>query len=194
MHDQVMLPHDQVGTTSVTSLDIHDIARSACTFGIKRYFLVTPLLDQQRIVERLLEFWKTGVGVAYNPHRHQAVKQVELADSLNQVIAAIEEKEGKSPLLVATSARYHDEGFGHKIITYFEQKRVWQADRPVLLLFGTGHGIAPEVLERCDYLLVPIEGFSDFNHLSVRSAVAIILDRWLGINPRVIQRERTLAE
>ena len=189
MHDQVLLPQNQVGTTSVTSLDIHDIARSACTFGILNYFIVTPLLDQQRIVERLLEFWKTGEGVDYNHHRHQAVRNVELADSLAQVIAAIEAKEGKKPLLVATSARYHDEQFGNKIITYFQQDRVWESDRPVLLLFGTGHGLAPEVVERCDFLLTPLEGFSDFNHLSVRSAVAIILDRWLGINPRIIQKQ-----
>lgn len=188
MHDQIMLPHQQVGTTSVTSLDIHDIARSACTFGIQQYFILTPLLDQQRIVERLLEFWKVGEGVEYNQHRHQAVKSVEVVDNLEQVIEAIERKEGKKPLLIATSARYHDEHFGEKIIAYNQQNKVWQADRPILLLFGTGHGIAPQVLERCDYLLAPIEGFSDFNHLSVRSAVAIILDRWLGINPKVVSK------
>ncbi len=186
MHDQVMLPQQQVGTTSVTSLDIHDIARSACTFGLKQYFIVTPLLDQQRIVEKLLDFWKVGEGVEYNQHRHQAIKNVEVVDHLEQALEAIEKKEGKKPLVIATSARYHDDHFGKKIITYSDQNKVWEDDRPVLLLFGTGHGIAPQVLERCDYLLAPIEGFSDFNHLSVRSAVAIILDRWLGINPKVI--------
>ena len=84
-------------------------------------------------------------GVAYNPHRHQAVRHVELADSLNQVIAAIEEKEGKNPLLLPHRRAIMMKRFGNKIITYFEQERVWQSDRPVLLLFGTGHGIAPEV-------------------------------------------------
>jgi len=188
MHDQIILPHQQVGTTSVTSLDIHDIARSARTFGLKNYFIVTPLLDQQRIVERLLDFWKVGEGVEYNQHRHQAVRTVELVDHLEQAIEAIEKKEGKKPLVIATSARYHDEHFGEKIITYSDQNKVWENDRPVLLLFGTGHGIAPRVLEQCDFLLTPVEGFSDFNHLSVRSAVAIILDRWLGINPKVLDK------
>jgi len=33
-----------------------------------------------------------------------------------------------------------------------------------------------------DMLLEPIEGYTDYNHLSVRSAAAIILDRLLGKN------------
>ncbi len=67
MHSQVMLGNGQEGTSSVTSLDIHDIARSACTYGIKNYIMVTPLKDQQRIINKLLTFWKTDVAIDYNP-------------------------------------------------------------------------------------------------------------------------------
>jgi hypothetical protein len=73
-----------------------------------------------------------------------------------------------------------------KVVTFFDQKTVWHDERPVLLLFGTGQGLSPEIIAQCDYLLVPIDGFSQFNHLSVRSAAAIVLDRWLGVNQQKV--------
>lgn len=179
LHSEVLLKGGLVGNTSVTSLDIHDIARSCATYGIKNYFLASRLEDQKKIVRTLLDFWETGYGADYNVHRHEAVRHIELKNDLQEVVEAIKEKEGKEPILVATSAK----DFGPiKSITYNDQAKVWSQDRPVLLVFGTGHGLSPEVMDRCDYFLGPVLGFSEFNHLSVRSAVAIILDRWLGIN------------
>ena len=35
-------------------------------------------------------------------------------------------------------------------------------------------------MQDCDYILEPVQAGSDYNHLSVRSAVSIILDRLLG--------------
>ncbi len=35
-------------------------------------------------------------------------------------------------------------------------------------------------MDNADFFLEPIKGPSDYNHLSVRSAVAIVLDRLLG--------------
>lgn len=178
MHDQVVVQQGVVGTSSVTSLDIHDIARSSRTYGIKNYFLVTPLIDQQKIVSKILHFWNTS-GIEYNNKRHVAVKQVELKESLQSVIEAITLKEGKRPVLVSTSAQPVN---NVTPITYYDQTKVWAHERPVLFIFGTAKGLASELMEQCDYVLLPIEGFTTFNHLSVRSAVAIILDRWLGCN------------
>ncbi len=48
------------------------------------------------------------------------------------------------------------------------------------VLFGTGYGLSDEVLKAADALLEPIGDPSDWNHLSVRGAVAIVLDRLLG--------------
>ena len=179
LHSDVLLKHGLIGNTSVTSLDIHDIARSCATYGIKNYFLASKLEDQKKIVRTFLDFWEKGYGAEYNVHRHEAVKSIVLLNSLNEAIAAIKEKEGKEPIVVATSAK--DFGPG-KSITYGDQAKVWAGDRPVLIVFGTGHGLSPETMDRCDYFLGPIVGFSDFNHLSVRSAVAVVLDRWIGIN------------
>lgn len=179
LHSDIILPNDEIGTTSVTSLDIHDIARSAKTYGLKKYFIVTPLIDQQKIVTRLLDFWKSSSGIDYNKNRHDAICLVELSESLDDAIAAIEKIEGKRPIVLATSARADQ---SDRLITFYDQTKVWQQDRPVLIIFGTGRGMSSALIEKADFLLVPVEGFSDFNHLSVRSAVAIILDRWLGIN------------
>jgi hypothetical protein len=47
-------------------------------------------------------------------------------------------------------------------------------------LLGTGWGLTEAVLSQSDYVLEAVEGQGDYNHLSVRSAAAIILDRLLG--------------
>ncbi|MCK5632474.1 hypothetical protein KAH94_01890 [bacterium] len=179
MHGQVLVgPEAKEGTTSVTSIDIHDVARSSKTFGIEQFFIVTPLGDQQRIVQKLLDFWQEGIGITYNPERYLALKDVRLASHLDEVIEKIEKKEGQKPLIVTTSARDWKE----KTITFHDQAAVWDSGRPVLFLFGTGQGMSDDLMNRSDFVLLPVVGFSTFNHLSVRSAVAIILDRWIGIN------------
>lgn len=179
MHGDVLIgPECSEGTTSVTSIDIHDIARSTRTFGVEQFFIVTPLNDQQKIVQKLLDFWQKGVGIEYNPERHDALKDVRVFASLEAVCQQIEAKEGARPLIVTTSAREWPE----KSISYYDQETVWESRRPVLFVFGTGRGLSDQVMKKSDFVLLPVEGFSDFNHLSVRSAVATVLDRWMGIN------------
>jgi tRNA (guanine37-N1)-methyltransferase len=180
MHTDVLIGEEKrLGHSSVTSVDIHDIARSSKTYGIEQFFIVTPLLDQQKIVQKMLDFWKKGIGFEYNRCRYDAIQLVQLTATLQDTIKSIEEREGKKPLIITTSAKVVDT---EQMISFYDQTKVWKADRPVLLVFGTGQGLAPFVIEQSDHLLVPVDGFSDFNHLSVRSAVAIILDRWLGAN------------
>ncbi len=179
LHGQVLVGKERIpGCTSVTSVDIHDIARSGRTYGIERYFIVTPLIDQQRIVQKFLSFWHDGQGERYNKNRYDAVRRVLVEPDLAATVAAIEAREGKKPLIISTSAQPVGDG---KMITYFDQSIVFKQQRPVLIVLGTGQGLDQSVIDASDYVLCPIEGFSDFNHLSVRSAAAIILDRWLGI-------------
>ncbi len=181
MHSQVVLEQGREGTSSVTSLDIHDIARSAATYGLKKYFIVTPLLDQQKIVKKLLEFWQTEVGAEYNPQRFAALKSVVLVSTIDEALQAIEQDEQAKPVLMATSARRHE---NVQSITYHDQEKVWGLCRPVVFILGTARGLSQSLIEKCDFLLGPIEGFSSYNHLSVRSAAAIIFDRWLGIQSK----------
>jgi tRNA (guanine37-N1)-methyltransferase len=181
MHTGIALKDGRIGTTSVTSIDLHDIARSAATYHVKEYFVVTPLIDQQKIVKTILDFWQEkDSGFAYNKDRYRAIRQVQVKAELEDVIAAIEKQEGQRPILIGTSARF-DHG-ASKMISYHDQEKIWALKRPVLLLLGTGHGMGPDLIAQCDYFLPPLQGFSDFNHLSVRSAAAIIFDKWLGLD------------
>lgn len=180
MHTQVMVA-DKVGNTSLTSLDIHDIARSSATYGIENYFVVTALQDQQKILNTFLNFWRSEQGKEYNYSRFYAVGSVLPACSLQDVVEKIRGKEGKEPLIIATSA---NENEILREIDYFSQGMIWEQERPVLLLFGTGQGLSGEILAKCDYLLMPLKGLTDYNHLSVRSAVAVVLDRFLGLKTK----------
>jgi tRNA (guanine37-N1)-methyltransferase len=182
MHTDVLIGPEKVpGTTSVTSIDIHDIARSSYTYGIENFFVVTPLHDQQAIVQVLLDFWQNGPGFSYNESRYQALREVQLKSSMDEVLQTVAQKHDKKPLVIATSARTFKEV---PQISFYDQGMVWGQDRPVILVLGTGKGLTQEFIKSSDYLLMPLDGFSEFNHLSVRSAAAIILDRWLGINVR----------
>ena len=181
MHSQVLIKDRGEGNTSIASLDIHDIARSSKTYGIKKFFIVSQLRDQQKILSTFLEFWNSQEGQKYNKNRSDAVSLVTPAYALQEVIETITNLEGGiQPLIVATSAKTLANA---KIIDYSSQGKLWKQQRPILFIFGTGRGLADKVLEQSNYILTPIKGLSTYNHLSVRSAVAIILDRWLGLHP-----------
>jgi tRNA (guanine37-N1)-methyltransferase len=181
MHDHVMIGKKEglkEGTTSVTTIDLHDIARSACTYNVQKFFIVTPLHDQQKQLQVFFQFWQTAQGKDYNINRYDAMRRVFVVESIEEAEAMIrDDNNDRKPLRIATSAKAFD---GVPALDYHEQGEAWQHDRPVSLIFGTGQGLTENFLQTCDFLLLPVYGFSGYNHLSVRSAVAIILDRWLG--------------
>ena len=180
MHCDIVLKEGRIGTTSITSIYVHDIARSCATYGLKNFFVVTPLRDQTLLIQKMLDFWKEKeIGGEYNKHRHEALALVHLKKSLDEVIIKIEKQEGKRPIIIGTSARLE---LNSSMLTYYQQSIIWKQDRPVLFLFGTGHGMSEILLSQCDYMLQPLNGFEKFNHLSVRCAAAIVFDKWLGIS------------
>jgi hypothetical protein len=173
VHHPVVDRQGQEVTTSVTNLDVHDIARSARTYGLRGYFVVSPIEAQHPVVQRIVDHWCSGAGTHRFPERGEAIALVRLCLSIDDAIAEIEAADGKTPRLVVTSAKA-----GPDRSTYAEEaERLRIETRPTLLLFGTGHGLSDRVLQRADVFLEPIEGPSTFNHLSVRAAVAITLDR-----------------
>ena len=162
--------------SAVTNLDLHDIARAAITFGVDNYYVVTPYPDQHSLIQEILEHWQTGHGATYNPARKAALERIKISASLETTIAMVNEQRGRKPLLLTTSARLQENS-----LSYRKARHRIEDGEPVLLLFGTGHGLAPEINEIADYSLLPIESITGYNHLSVRSAVSIILDRLLGV-------------
>jgi hypothetical protein len=165
-------------TTSVTNLDIHDISRSCRTFGVKNYFIITPLQAQQQLVLSILSHWEKDQANAFNPDRQDALSIASCVSSIEQAKDIISENEGCSPLVVVTGANFEDHDGDIAQLT----KKLEIGNMPCLILFGTGWGLHSSVLETADYKLSPIVSKSadEYNHLSVRSAVAIYLDRLLG--------------
>jgi hypothetical protein len=140
---------------------------------VRGYYVCTPIPTLHRLVERIILHWEEGPGAAYNETRKEALAAVRMADELDAAMTDVERETGTLPRLVATSARA-----GGDRLTYEALRTRLRTDpRPELLVFGTGWGLTREVLDRCDDLLEPILGVGDYNHLSVRSAASIILDR-----------------
>jgi hypothetical protein len=101
---------------------------------------------------------------------------VTLTEDLERTIVDVERDAGAVPVLVVTSARTRE-----PTLTSDALRRMIRADtRPLLLLFGTGWGLTEETIARADHRLPAVVGTGAYNHLSVRTAAAVILDRVCG--------------
>jgi hypothetical protein len=161
-------------TTAITNLDLHDIARSSRTYGVTDFFVVHPIAAQRELAERVREHWMTGSGSRRIPDRTPALEILRVVVSLEQAIAEL----GGDVELWTTSARVRPSSLSHEKA----RAQLESEGRPVLLVFGTGWGLAEAVHERSHAHLVPIRSaVSDgYNHLSVRAAAAILFDRLRG--------------
>jgi hypothetical protein len=175
LHHPVYNKRKDVVSTCITGFDLHDIARTALTYGVKKYYVVNPLPAQQQFANRIIDFWMGEGSMEFNWTRAEAFKLISIKGVLDEAVAEITKAEGQRPKVIATSAKARGK-------MKFEDlnKEMRGSKKPFLLLLGTGWGMADEVFEKADYVLEPILGKSEYNHLSVRSATAIILDRLLG--------------
>lgn len=162
-------------TTSVTNLDIHDISRSCRTYGLEKYYIITPVLAQHELLNKILGHWQEDKASAYNPDRFDALAKTTYRNSIDDAIADITEKEGKLPKLVVTGANF--ESYSGTCVDLMREVNIDKS--PIFIVFGTGWGLSASIVDRADFSLEPIFGDSKdgYNHLSVRSAVAIYLDR-----------------
>ena len=176
LHYPVYNKNRQRIASAITSFDLHDLSRLARTYGVKRFFVITPLTDQQDLAERIVRHWTAGYGASYNPIRKEALELIAVSPSLEDCLQEIERVEGEKSTVVATDASKQN----GRNLTYPEATRMIGSGKPVLLLLGTGWGLDKEVIHKADYILDPIWGPTEYNHLSVRSAGAIILDRLVG--------------
>ncbi len=177
VHYPVYNKRGKVVASSITNLDIHDLSRLVRTYEGKGLIMTTPLKAQRAMIERITSHWKSGFGAVYNPNRDEALKLVKVVPYLEDAVELIEKETGKRPILVATSARE----LPGKRISYDKLGRMMaETDDVFGIVLGTGWGLTDEVVEKCDYLLDPIKGLGNYNHLSVRCAAAIIVDRLLG--------------
>ncbi|OQY41310.1 MAG: hypothetical protein B6227_05480 [Fusobacteriia bacterium 4572_74] len=176
VHYPVYNRNQETVATSVTNFDIHDISRSCKTYDVKGYHIITPVDAQVELTSRVIGYWKDGFGRNFNKDREAAFSSTYVTESIEKTIEEIEKVEGKKPIIITTSARIYDNSISYENMS----EKIYSDDNVYLLLFGTGHGLIDEIIESCTHILEPIRGKTKYNHLSVRSAVAIILDRLLG--------------
>lgn len=174
--------HDRTGavvTSAVTNLDVHDLARSAATYGLARCFIVTPVASQRDKAAHIARLWQEA---EHGDHRAAALRLTDPLASVEDAIASVNAAHGAPPLVVATSA-VPGRWPAAEVVSPagLVARAVAAPDRPLLILFGTGWGLADDRLPMVDLVVTPIAGRPAWNHLSVRSAVAIILDRLFGL-------------
>jgi hypothetical protein len=172
VHYPVINKSGSIIASAVTNLDLHDMARAAKTYGVKQLYIVTPLEDQKELTEKIISHWTSGAGSIVNPKRRQALELITIKDSVDDVVKEICSAEKSCPKTVVTSAK---ESPG--CISFPGFHKLLESSNPYLLIFGTGWGLAEDIIVQSDYMLEPIKGNTDYNHLSVRSACSIILDR-----------------
>jgi hypothetical protein len=177
VHHPVLDRHGDVVTTAVTSLDIHDVARISRTWDAAPYYLVTPVTAQQDMVKRIAQHWVDGEGYKQDHPRVSAMSQIRVVESLEAAAADLQAVHGVRPKVVVTGARLQGD-----VASFADLRgRMASGEAPSwLLVFGTGWGLTPAVVEAADVRLEPIAGRAGFNHLPVRAAIAIVLDRLLG--------------
>ena len=176
LHYPVYNKKHQVITTSITNLDLHDIARAACTYGLDGYFVVQPIPEQRELIQQLLDHWQSGFGARYNPDRTQALALLQISPTLKDVCDRIQATTGQVPRTIVSGANLKQQITAPKVL----RRIMEQEGGSYLLLLGTGWGLADELIQQADFRLQPVYGRFGYNHLSVRSAASILLDRLLG--------------
>ena len=176
VHHPVLDRQGAVITTAITNLDLHDMARSSLTFGLSDMFVVHPVQAQRELANKVQEHWLHGSGRKRIPDRAPPMELLRVVSSLQEAFDALG---GREHIEVwTTSARRVS------VSSTYEQARarLWSDGKPVMLLFGTGWGLAPQVVDEADVCIEPIcaAQATGFNHLSVRAACAITLDRLAG--------------
>ena len=174
VHRPVLDKEGLVVTTALTNIDVHDLARSGRTYGCTDYFIVHPVEVQRELTSRIVGHWTDGSSAKRIPDRKDALSIVRAVPTLEDAVTAL--GTASEVEVWVTAARVLA---GKETLTFAAARERLESTSggPVLLVFGTGWGLAPEVIDRAHAVLEPIHGAGAWNHLSVRSACAIALDR-----------------
>ncbi len=179
LHHPVTNRKGEIIATSITNMDLHDISRTCRTYEIDHYYLVSPVVDHQELVGKIIEHWKRGHQAEWHPDRAEALSRAKVVGSFEDVKKELAERYPGLTLEVAMP----DARPLPNQLTYEQTREKWQKEEKPgikLVVLGTGWGVAPEFYSEVHTYLGPIYGplgADGYNHLSVRAAAAIILDR-----------------
>ncbi len=174
IHHPILDRERAVVTGAITNLDLHDISRSAHTYGLEAFYIAHPIAAQRELAARVREHWLTGSGSRRIPDRVPPMRGLRIVSSLDEALGDF----GAGTEMWVTSAQASGNCLAHEDA----RQRLQQEGAPVMIVFGTGWGLADAVMNRADQLLAAIRSPrpDGFNHLSVRAAAAITFDRLLG--------------
>lgn len=166
VHHPVLNRHGEEIASVVDEFDVFDGGRLALTYGIPSLYVVNPVPAQRDKAQRVIDH-------ARSEERDAARGRMDALTwcaSLEDAIADASRPE--RPWVVATSAVAREPA-----ASVADVRGRLAEGQDVLLVIGKAWGLAPSVLQRCDVQLRPIDAGTGFNHLSVRSAMAILVDR-----------------
>src|SRR5208283_2306685 len=149
IHHPVLDRNGRIVTSAITSLDIHDIARSAHTYGVTRAYIVHPIPEQREFAATVIDHWRFDFGRSFDGRRREALETIKIVATLDDAIADASTVSGSRPLIVHTSARTS----GGMMTSELRRKLEASDALPAMILFGTGFGMAPSVLDRADIVL-----------------------------------------
>jgi hypothetical protein len=171
VHHPILDAKGGTTTSTLTSLDLHDLARSARTYGCSDFFIVHPIEAQRTLAKRIVDHWTHGSSAKRIPDRKDALALVRIVETLTEAEDTLESERW----VTAAKAR-------ENATTFADAKAALASEGPpVLVVFGTGWGLADSVMTSAARILEPIRGPEAWNHLSVRAACAITLDRLRGV-------------
>ena len=151
VHQPVLDRNGEVVSAAVTNLDLHDISRASKTYGVRSFYVVTPLEDQKALIKKIVWHWIEGTGSKYNPKRREALELIKIKNSIDDVKTHIREHHGDSPRMVVTSAR-HTPGN----LSFGKFREMLQDGNLYLLIFGTAWGLPENFIAKADYILNPV--------------------------------------
>lgn len=172
VHHPVLNRHGEEISAQIDEFDFFDACRLALTYPVRTFYVVNPLSSQRQKCERLIRW---GTDPARAQEQRGIFDRIVWAPDL---LCALEhaEQHGPRPQTVVTSAAP-----SHDATSFGALRQAMHDDpRPRMLLFGKAWGLPTSFMADADLRLEPIDTGTGYNHLSVRSAMAIVIDRLLA--------------
>lgn len=177
-HFPVRLEQGRIGSSSLTNLDIHDIARISCGYGMGPFYVLLALQEQRDILNNILGHWRRAANPEVHEDRKRALAHVCPVHDFSELEEKACSYYGVRPAFIATSANWPESRNERQLLSPEDVRKI-SRNYPVIILLGTARGLDLKSLAIDCQFLRPLR-FLDENHLSVRSAAAIIADRILG--------------
>lgn len=165
VHAPVLSKHGKSSVTSISSIDVHDFARTCAFYGVAPVYIVHPAEGMQQFVKDLTEHWLESKRGELNQGRREVLSAVSVVDSLEKILAEEDYQ------IWYTSAQPPED------VVVVLPHDLAEKQGKHLLVFGTGHGLDVENMPNANGWLCSIKGIGKVRHLSVRAALAIYLDR-----------------